>query len=53
MPLVMGMPLFGYYLLMLEISVTASHRAKIWPGLCGVERREDLLSSHVQILIQL
>jgi len=47
----MEMPLFGY--LMIEISVTASHRAKIWPGLCRLERREDLLSSHLQILIQL
>jgi len=51
MPLVMEMPSFGY--LILEISVTASHRAKIWSGLCRLERREDLLSSHVQILIQL
>ncbi|AQK63946.1 Type IV inositol polyphosphate 5-phosphatase 7 [Zea mays] len=28
-------------------------RAKVWPGLRGLERREDLLPAHLQVLVQL
>ena len=32
---------------------TAPHAAKVWTSFPGLERREDLFSSHIQIFIQL